>query len=111
MNNEFNKKIVEDFGLGNMDSREQEKMIEKIGNMLFESVVERAVDVMDEEMMNDFDEVVGTAGSDYQKLFLFSNLGYPVLRQSSPKNFPASNAPPPAFLLNLTPLAPQVALS
>ena len=43
MNNEFNKKIVEDFGLGNMDSREQEKMIKKIGNMLFESVVERAV--------------------------------------------------------------------
>ncbi|MEK7200520.1 MAG: DUF5663 domain-containing protein [Patescibacteria group bacterium] len=71
MNNEFNKKIVEDFGLGNMDSREQEKMIEKIGNMLFESVVERAVDVMDEEMMNDFDEVVGTAGSDYQKVISF----------------------------------------
>lgn len=71
MNEDFNKKIVKDFGLENMDSREQERMIEKIGNLLFESVVERAVDVMDEEMMNDFDEVVGNAGSDYQKVISF----------------------------------------
>jgi len=71
MNEEFNKKIAEDFGLGNMDSREQERMIEKIGNLLFESVVERSVDIMDEEAMNDFDEVVSNAGSDYQKVISF----------------------------------------
>ncbi|MEK7669425.1 MAG: hypothetical protein AAB350_02435, partial [Patescibacteria group bacterium] len=57
--------------LDSMDSREQEEMIEKIGNLLFESVVERAVDVMDEATMNDFDEVVGNAGSDYQKVISF----------------------------------------
>lgn len=71
MNDEFNKKIIADFGLGNMDSGEQEKMIEKIGNLLFESVVERAVDEMDEKTMNDFDEVVGSAGGDYQKVIAF----------------------------------------
>ncbi|MFA6269756.1 MAG: hypothetical protein WC657_00930 [Candidatus Paceibacterota bacterium] len=71
MNEEFNKKIIEDFGLSSMDSREQERMIEKIGNLLFESVVERAVDVMDENTMNDFDEAVGNAGSDYQKIIGF----------------------------------------
>jgi len=71
MDSEFNKKIAEDFGLGNMDSREQERMIEKIGNMLFESVVERAVDAMDEETMNDFDKAIGSAGSDYQKIISF----------------------------------------
>lgn len=71
MNDEFKKKIAEDFGLGNMDSREQENMIEKIGNLLFESVVERAIDVMDEEAMNEFDEIVGDAGSDYQKVISF----------------------------------------
>ncbi len=71
MNEEFNKKIVKDFGLENMDSRERERMIEKIGNMLFESVVERAVDVMDENTMNDFEETVTNAGSDYQKVIEF----------------------------------------
>jgi len=71
MNDEFNKKIIKDFGLDAMDSREQERMIEKIGNLLFESVVERAVDVMDEEVMNDFDGTVGIAGSDYQKVISF----------------------------------------
>src|SRR5450830_911359 len=71
MNEEFNKKIVKDFGLEGMDSREQEQMIEKIGNLLFESVVERAVDVMDEETMNGFDEAIAEAGSDYQKVISF----------------------------------------
>lgn len=71
MNEEFKKKIVKDFGLEGMDSREQEQMIEKIGNLLFESVVERAVDVMDEETMNGFDEAIAEAGSDYQKVISF----------------------------------------
>jgi hypothetical protein len=71
MNEEFNKKIVKDFGLEGMDSREQEQMIEKIGNLLFESVVERAIDVMDEEAMNEFDGVIENAGSDYQKIISF----------------------------------------
>jgi len=71
MNEEFNKKIVEDFGLGNLDHEEQERMIEKIGNLLFESVVERAIDIMDEEITNDFDKAVESAGSDYQKIISF----------------------------------------
>ena len=71
MNDEFNKKIIKEFGLDGMSSREQERMIEKIGNLLFESVVERAVDLMNEEVMNDFDGTVGSAGSDYQKVISF----------------------------------------
>jgi hypothetical protein len=71
MNEEFNKKIINDFGLTGMDSREQEQMIEKIGNLLFESVVERSVDLMDEEIMNEFDVVIGNAGSDYQQIVTF----------------------------------------
>jgi hypothetical protein len=71
MSEEFNKKIIKDFGLENIDSREQERMIEKIGNLLFESVVERAVDAMNEETMNDFDGAIAEAGSDYQKIISF----------------------------------------
>ena len=71
MNKKFNKKIANDFGLENMDSREQERMIEKIGTLLFESVIERAVDVMDESVMNDFENTVTNAGSDYQKVIDF----------------------------------------
>jgi hypothetical protein len=71
MDENFKKKIAEDFGLGNMDSREQERMIEKIGNLLFESVVERAVDIMDDSAMNDFEDTIANAGSDYQKVISF----------------------------------------
>ena len=71
MNEEFNKKIAKDFGLENMDSAEQEKMIEKIGNLLFESVVERAVDEMDESSMNGFEDTIEHAEGDYQKVISF----------------------------------------
>lgn len=71
MIDEFSKKIAEDFGLSNMDSREQERMIEKIGNLLFESVVERSVDAMDESFLGEFEQTIETAGSDYQKVISF----------------------------------------
>jgi len=71
MNDELNKKIIADFGLENMDSREQERMIEKIGNLLFESVIKRAVDTMDDKATNDFDEVIAAANNDYQKIISF----------------------------------------
>jgi hypothetical protein len=76
MNEEFDKKIITDFGLDNMAPEEQERMIEKIGNLLFESVVERAVDVMDDSIMNDFEDAVNNAAGDYQKVvtFLKSNV-------------------------------------
>ena len=71
MNDEFKKKIAKDFGLENLDPQEQERMIEKIGNLLFESIVERAIEVMDDSVMNDFENAVGEAGSDYQKIISF----------------------------------------
>jgi hypothetical protein len=78
---EINKKIAKDFGLDNMDSREQEGMVEKIGNLLFESVVERAIDVMDEEMMAEFENTVSEAGSDYQKVIGFLKSKVPGFNQ------------------------------
>jgi hypothetical protein len=71
MDENFNQKIISDFGLGNLDSREQERMIEKIGNLLFESVVERSVDLMDEETINNFDEAISNAGSNYEQVLSF----------------------------------------
>ena len=71
MSDEFNKKIAKDFGLGNMSDEEQRKMIEKIGNLLFESVVDRAVDVLDEEGMNNLEEIIAHAEGDYQKVLSF----------------------------------------
>jgi hypothetical protein len=71
MDENFKKKIAQDFGLTNMDQEEQERMIEKIGNLLFESVVERSVDLMDEETISDFDEAISNAGSDYQQVITF----------------------------------------
>lgn len=71
MDQNLKKKISDDFGLNKMDPFEQERMIEKIGNLLFELVIARSVDVMDENTVNEFDNVLETAGEDYQKVINF----------------------------------------
>ncbi len=71
MDENLRKKIVADFGLSDMTEEDQEKFIERIGAMLFEYVVERAVGEMDEGAMSQFDEVISNAGEDYQKVIGF----------------------------------------
>lgn len=71
MNYDFKNQITEDFGLSRMQPGEQERMIEKIGTLLFESVVERAVDKMDDETLNDFEDMLGHVGNDYQQVLGF----------------------------------------
>ena len=71
MDEQLKKKIIDDFGLSKMPAEEQDKFIEKIGNMLFEAVIERSIDNMDKEAMTDFDEVISNAGEDYQKVITF----------------------------------------
>ena len=71
MDQDLKKKITTDFGLTAMASEEQDRMIEKIGNLLFESVVERSLEGMDEGTMNEFDETISNAGEDYQKVISF----------------------------------------
>lgn len=70
MDEDFRKKIAEDFGLIGMDFKQQNDMIEKIGNMLFEIVIEKAIDVMDDQTVKDFDDLI-SQGSDYNKVVSF----------------------------------------
>lgn len=71
MDKDFKKQIIADFGLIKMNVLEQEKIIERIGNMLFEAVVERSIDEMDEQAMSNFENLMSSVGSDYQKVIGF----------------------------------------
>jgi hypothetical protein len=71
MDENFKSRITQDFGLSNMRAEEQEKMIDRIGTLLFEAVVERSVDTMDDGTLSDFEDMLGSAGNDYQKVLSF----------------------------------------
>lgn len=71
MDTNFKTKITEDFGLGRLKPEDQEKMIERIGNMLFEAVVERSIDEMEESSLEDFENLMGSVGKDYDKVIAF----------------------------------------
>lgn len=70
MDNNLKNKIAEDFGLTSMDSEEQEKYIERIGNLLFESVIERSISVMDDQAAMEFENFLSPEG-DYNKVISF----------------------------------------
>ena len=65
------QKIATDFGFADLPSQEQERMIEKVGNMLFESVLERAFDSLSDKDLNDYEDMLGQSGADYQKIMVF----------------------------------------
>ncbi len=71
MDTNFKQKISDDFGLGKLKAEGQERMIERIGNMLFEAVVERSIDEMSEESLSEFENVIGSAQGDYNKVLSF----------------------------------------
>jgi len=71
MDNNLKNKIVQDFGLTSMDSEEQEKYIERIGNLLFESVIERSVSVMDDNSATEFESFLSPDNQDYHKVISF----------------------------------------
>ena len=71
MDENFKKQIISDFSLSGMNDEAQEKMIERIGNMLFEAVIERSIDMMDEKAINDFEDLMGSIGQDYQRVISF----------------------------------------
>lgn len=71
MDQNLKKKIVQDFGLYNMDNDEQEKYIEKIGNLLFESVLERSISLLDDNSATEFEHFLTDELQDYQKIISF----------------------------------------
>lgn len=71
MGEEIKQKIATDFGFADLPSLEQERMIEKIGNMLFESVLERSFDSLSDKDLSDYEEMLGSIGADYQKIMDF----------------------------------------
>lgn len=76
MNDNLKNKIIDDFGLSTVDRLEQEEIIEKIGNLLFQSVIERSVDGLEDTKISQFEDVLNIAEGDYQKVidFLKSNV-------------------------------------
>lgn len=71
MDQDLKNKIIGDFGLTQMTEASQEDMIDKIGTLLFESVVERSLDTMDEGMIGEFERIVTESGEDYGKVISF----------------------------------------
>jgi len=71
MDDQIKQKIATDFGFAGLPPLEQERMIEKVGNMLFESVLERSFDSLSDKDLTEYESMLGGSGADYQKIMSF----------------------------------------
>ncbi len=71
MDENLKKKLIEDFNLSKMSKGEQEEMIDKIGTMLFEAVLERSLDDMDEDTLYKFENELSDPKGDYDIVIAF----------------------------------------
>ena len=71
MQEEIKQKIATDFGFADLPPLEQERMIEKVGNMLFESVLERSFDSLSNVDLDEYEKMLDESGADYNKIIAF----------------------------------------
>ncbi len=71
MDENLKKKIIEDFGLTNIDIESQTEMIDKIGTLLFEAVVERALDMMEDSILKEFETCIDQNEQDFGQVVAF----------------------------------------
>lgn len=78
MNDELKQKIASDFGFSDLPQLEQERMIEKIGNMLFEAVLDRSFDSLSEDDVNQYETLLSEEGADYERIMSFFKAHVPT---------------------------------
>ena len=71
MNDEMRQKIAQDFGFADLPPLEQERMIEKVGNLLFESVLERSFDHLNDKDLLDYEQMLEKSGAGYENIMTF----------------------------------------
>ena len=55
MNNILSQDIIKEWGLQNLPSEKQEEMVERIGKILYQAILVRALDILSEKEQVEFD--------------------------------------------------------
>jgi hypothetical protein len=68
---EMMKVIISEWSLDNLPEDQQMEMVDKIGDLVYQSVLLKAVDMLDENGAEEFDTLVDTPGTDAPKVLAF----------------------------------------
>lgn len=73
MTDETRKKIAQEFGFQALPPPEQERVVEKIGNMLFVSTLERSFSQLNQTDLDEYGKMLADPGASQDKIMEFLN--------------------------------------
>ncbi|MDQ5969275.1 MAG: hypothetical protein QG579_432 [Patescibacteria group bacterium] len=81
MNNILSKDIIEDWGLGSLPPDKQADVVDRMGKMIYQAVLVRALDILSEKEQEEFDLVLDNDSSTPQDVLTFLQSKIPTFDQ------------------------------
>lgn len=79
MNGILQKNIIKDLGIDTLPEKEQEEMLLSIGKIIFQSVLIRVMDELDEKGKDEFEKLLEEKANDEEAILNFLRLKIPNL--------------------------------
>jgi hypothetical protein len=71
MDNMISKDMVGEWGLQNLPPEKQAEMVERIGKMMYQMILDRALDILTDEEQKDFDVLLDKEGTTPENILQF----------------------------------------
>lgn len=81
MNNILSKDIIEDWGLGSLPPDKQADVVDRMGKMIYQAVLVRALDILSDKEQEEFDLVLDNDTSTPQDVLTFLQSKIPTFDQ------------------------------
>lgn len=81
MNNILSKDIIEDWGLGSLPPDKQADVVDRMGKMIYQAVLVRALDILSKKEQEEFDVILDKDSSTPQEVLAFLKSKIPTFDQ------------------------------
>ncbi len=81
MNNILSKDIIEEWGLGSLPPDKQADVVDRMGKMIYQAVLVRALDILSDKEQEEFDSILDNDTSTPQDVLSFLKSKIPTFDQ------------------------------
>lgn len=81
MTNTLSKDIIAEWGLGNMTPEKQEEIVDRIGKLLYQAILVRALDILSESEQDEFDKILDVEATTPEDVLVFLRSKIPTFEE------------------------------
>lgn len=80
MNNLLSKDVIKEWGLQSLPSEKQEEMVERIGRIMYQAILVKALDILSEKEQDEFDKLLDKDETTPQDVLVFLEKKIPTFQ-------------------------------